>query len=53
MSSTVMRSKGFYLMPEVFDDLFDDLDEKVKDWYALKKCEPNYMLSLALLYHVL
>ncbi|KAG0147735.1 hypothetical protein CROQUDRAFT_655727 [Cronartium quercuum f. sp. fusiforme G11] len=38
------RGPSFYLMPEVFDDLFDDLGEKVKDWYDLKKCEPNYIV---------
>ncbi|KAH9817696.1 hypothetical protein DFH28DRAFT_1081292 [Melampsora americana] len=38
------RGPSFYLMPEVFDDLFDDLNEKVQDWYELKKCEPNYIV---------
>ncbi|KAH9819032.1 hypothetical protein DFH28DRAFT_1093728 [Melampsora americana] len=38
------RGPILYLMPELFDDLFDDLNEKVKDWYELKKCEPNYVL---------
>lgn len=38
------RGPSFYLMPEVFEDLFDDLNETVSDWYELKKCEPNYVL---------
>ncbi|EGF98576.1 uncharacterized protein MELLADRAFT_40795, partial [Melampsora larici-populina 98AG31] len=38
------RGPSFYLMPEVFEDLFDDLNEKVEDWYELKKCEPNYIV---------
>lgn len=48
----ILLSIGFYLMPEVFDDLFDDLGEKVKDWYELKKCEPNYMLSVMTLLQI-
>lgn len=38
------RGPSFYLMPEVFEDLFDDLGERVDDWYQLKKCEPNYVV---------
>ncbi|GAA97688.1 hypothetical protein E5Q_04366 [Mixia osmundae IAM 14324] len=33
---------SFYLMPEVFEELFDDLGESVSEHYTLKKCEPNY-----------
>lgn len=38
------RGPSFYLMPEVFEDLFDDLGERVDDWYQLKKCNPNYVV---------
>ncbi|POV96306.1 hypothetical protein PSTT_15717 [Puccinia striiformis] len=35
---------GFYLMPEIFEDLFDDLGERVDKWYHLKRCDPNYVV---------
>jgi len=38
------RGPSFYLMPEVFEDLFDDLDERVDKWYQLKRCDPNYVV---------
>lgn len=24
--------------------MFEDLDEKITDWYTLMKCDPNYVL---------
>ncbi|KAA1095672.1 hypothetical protein PGTUg99_021704 [Puccinia graminis f. sp. tritici] len=38
------RGPSFYLMPEVFEDLFDDLGERVDKWYQLKRCDPNYVV---------
>lgn len=35
---------SFYLMPEVFEELFADLGERVEDHYTLVKCEPNYSI---------
>ncbi|KAH9453001.1 hypothetical protein MJO29_008002 [Puccinia striiformis f. sp. tritici] len=38
------RGPSFYLMPEIFEDLFDDLGERVDKWYHLKRCDPNYVV---------
>lgn len=38
------QGPSFYLMPEIFEELFEDLDESIPDWYTLKKCEPNYVV---------
>ncbi|MBW0460951.1 hypothetical protein O181_000666 [Austropuccinia psidii MF-1] len=38
------RGPSFYLMPEIFEDLFDDLGESVESWYQLKRCDPNYIV---------
>lgn len=38
------RGPSFYLMPEIFEDLFDDLGERVDKWYQLKRCDPNYVV---------
>ena len=32
------------LMPEIFEETFEDLEESIPDWYTLKKCEPNYIV---------
>lgn len=29
---------------EIFEEMFEDLDEKIQDWYKLIKCDPNYVL---------
>jgi phytoene desaturase (3,4-didehydrolycopene-forming) len=28
----------------VFEEMFEDLDEKISNWYTLKKCFPNYLV---------
>jgi phytoene desaturase len=35
---------SWYLMPEVFDTFFEELDKKVSDYYKLKKLDPSYRI---------
>ncbi|KAK9895670.1 phytoene desaturase, partial [Cystobasidium minutum MCA 4210] len=38
------QGPSFYLMPEIFEEMFEDLEERIQDWYKLIKCDPNYVL---------
>jgi len=38
------QGPSFYLMPEVFEETFAELDEKIEDHVKLLKCPTNYML---------
>lgn len=29
---------------EIFEEMFEDLEERIQDWYKLIKCDPNYVL---------
>lgn len=36
---------SWYLMPEIFDDVFDDLGVDREDYYEIQKLQPEYMVK--------